>query len=74
MAEVSAKRQGQLIRGLLTILAKQPDGMPARDALAQLAIDMPPTPYEAADWPKWPGVRRSRAAPYAAPFDFSRAL
>jgi restriction system protein len=58
VADVSAKRQGELIRGLLGILAKYPDGLPARDALARLALAVPPTPYEAADWPKWPGVRR----------------
>jgi restriction system protein len=32
--------------------------MPAREALAALAVAVPPTPYEAADWPKWPGIRR----------------
>lgn len=58
MAESSNKRQGELIRGLLGILAKQPDGLPARVALARLAEAVPPTPYEEADWPKWPGVRR----------------
>ena len=58
VADVSAKRQGELIRGLFGILAKNPDGLPAREALARLANAVPPTPYEAADWPKSPGVRR----------------
>lgn len=58
MAEVTARRQGELIRGLLGILAAQPEGMPAREALKQLAAVVQPTPYEDEDWPKWPGVRR----------------
>jgi len=58
VAELSNKRQGELVRGLFGILATQPDGMPARDALARLAEVVPPNAYESADWPKWPGVRR----------------
>lgn len=58
MADVSNFRQGELVRGLFDILAKHPDGMPARDALADLALAIPPNAYESADWPKWPGVRR----------------
>lgn len=58
MAEASNKRQGELMRGLLGILAKQPDGLPAREALARLAVAVPPNAYESADWPKSPGVRR----------------
>jgi len=58
MAEASNKRQGELMRGLLGVLAGQPDGLPARVALARLAEVVPPNAYESADWPKWPGVRR----------------
>ena len=32
--------------------------MTVREALARLAQAVPPTPSEAADWPKWPGIRR----------------
>lgn len=46
MAEASNKRQGELVRGLLEILAKQPDGLPAREALARLAVAVPPNAYE----------------------------
>ena len=58
MAEVTARRGGEMQRGLFTILAKEPDGLPAKEALARLAVTVPPTPFEAADYPKHPGVRR----------------
>lgn len=58
MAEASARRQGELVRGLFAILKTSPEGMPAKEALARLAVAVPPTPWEAADWPRSPGIRR----------------
>ncbi len=36
----------------------QPDGMPAQDVLRRLEDLVPPTPFEASDYPNRPGVRR----------------
>jgi restriction system protein len=58
VAEFTQERYGQLSRGVLGLLSKVPDGLPARDALERLEDAVPPTPFEQADWPRWPGVRR----------------
>jgi restriction system protein len=58
MAEVTARRAGEMVRGLFTILAAEPDGLQAKEVLARLAKSVPPTPFEAADYPRRPGVRR----------------
>jgi restriction system protein len=58
MAEVTARRAGEMVRGLFAILAAEPDGLAAKEALARLAKAAPPTAFEAADYPKRPGVRR----------------
>jgi restriction system protein len=58
MAEVTARRAGEMMRGLFEVLAPEPDGLAAKGALARLAKVLPPTPFEAADYPKRPGVRR----------------
>lgn len=58
MAEVTIRRAGEMMRGLFEILAAEPEGLPAKMALAKLAKSVLPTPFEAADYPKRPGVRR----------------
>jgi restriction system protein len=58
MAEVTARRAGEMVHGLFVILDPEQDGIRAKDALARLAKAVPPTPWEAADYPKRPGVRR----------------
>jgi len=58
VAEFTQKRYGELSRGALTILSKEPEGLAARDLLERLAILVPPTTFEQEDWPRWPGVRR----------------
>ena len=58
MAEVTVKRAGEMVRGLFELLTSATDGLPAKDALARLAKAVPPTLFEAADYPKRPGVRR----------------
>lgn len=46
MPTVTRKRVGELLRVLLQILASHPEGVPAGEALKQLAAKMPPTPAE----------------------------
>ena len=58
MAEISAKRRGELIRGVFSILSEHPDGVAARDVLKELEKRVPPTPFEDSMYPKNPTVRR----------------
>lgn len=58
MAEITPRRQGELLRPLFEILMEHPDGIQARDALAELSNRVQMTPFEAADFPNRPGVRR----------------
>lgn len=58
MAGVTIRRAGELVRGLFVLLAPEPEGLPAKEVIARLAEAVPPTPFEAADYPKRPGVRR----------------
>jgi restriction system protein len=46
MAEVNARRNGELLRGLFHILMQHPEGMPAREALTKLRTQVQPTPWE----------------------------
>lgn len=50
MAEITRKRTGELLQELFTILLANPTGLPARDALHQLAAKVTLTPYEAGDF------------------------
>lgn len=50
MAQVTHRRKGELLRGLFAILARAPDGLPANQALAELAQAIPPTDYEAGNY------------------------
>lgn len=46
------------MRGVLSILLDHPDGLPAREVLKRLEALVPPNPFEQADYPNRPGVRR----------------
>ena len=50
MAEITRKRTGELLQELFKILLASPTGLPARDALHQLAAKVTLTPYEAGDF------------------------
>lgn len=58
MPEVTARRRGELVRGVFRVLAEFPDGLPAKDLLTRLRSVVPPTPFEDSDYPARPGVRR----------------
>lgn len=58
MAEITRKRSGELLRGLFKILLPHQDGLPVRDILPRLEEMVPPTKFEASDYPSRPGVRR----------------
>jgi restriction system protein len=46
------------MHGVFSVLAEQPEGLPANEVLSRLETVVPPTPYEDADYPHRPGVRR----------------
>jgi restriction system protein len=46
-ANISRQRQGKLTRALFEILMEYPDGIQAREAIAELEKRVPPTEYEA---------------------------
>lgn len=58
MAEITRRRQGELVRGVFKILIDHPDGMQAKDVLGQLETMVRPTPFEATCYPDRPNVRR----------------
>ena len=58
MAEITARRQGELLAGVFQVLQKHPDGFAAKDVLRQVSEIVPPTPFEATYYPNRPGVRR----------------
>jgi restriction system protein len=58
MAEITRHRQGELLAGVFEVLKKHPDGLAAKEVLRQVSEIVPPTPFEAADYPNRPGVRR----------------
>lgn len=63
MAEITRERVGELQRGIVRVLLDHPDGLPAKGVLAKLEEEVPPTPFEASDYPNrlvYAGSRRSR--------------
>lgn len=58
MAEITVRRRGELTRGVFGILLDQPDGISAKEVLARLREIVPPTPFEASEYPNLPGVER----------------
>ena len=58
MAEITRKRVGELMRGVIKILLDSPDGLPAKEVLHRLESVVPPTEFEKSDYPKHPGIRR----------------
>lgn len=58
MAETTRKRAGELERGVFKIVLEHPEGLPAKEVLAELEKIVPPTEFERSDYPNRPGVRR----------------
>jgi restriction system protein len=58
MPEITRKRVGELVRGVFAILEANPDGLAAKEVLAELAKRVPPTPFENSAYPDNPDVRR----------------
>jgi restriction system protein len=58
MAEITRRRQGELVRGIFEILLVEPEGLRARDVLERLEQVVPPTEFERSNYPNRPNVRR----------------
>lgn len=58
MAEITPRRQGELVRGVFLILKDAPEGLPAAEVLRRLATAVPPTPFESSHYESSPNVRR----------------
>jgi restriction system protein len=58
VAEITARRQGELVRGVFAVLKDAPDGVPAAQVLKAVEQSVPPTPFEASYYESAPNVRR----------------
>ncbi len=58
MAEVTAKRRGELVRAVFEALMDTTDGLPAGQVLKTVEQLVPPSEFERATYPRNPGVRR----------------
>jgi restriction system protein len=58
MAEITSRRQGEMIQTLFRILSGEPDGLQAKDAIARVEREMELTPFELSRFPKHPELVR----------------
>jgi restriction system protein len=58
MAEITTKRQGEIIQTLFRILEQEPEGLRAKDAIAKLEAEMVLSDFERAYFPNSPGTPR----------------
>jgi restriction system protein len=58
MPEITRRRQGELGRGVFTILKNHPEGLPAKEILKLLEKEVPPTKFESSTYPSRPDIRR----------------
>src|SRR5215471_4823836 len=58
MAEITRRRRGELLQGVLRALVEHPEGLPAAEVLRKVEHSVGPTDFEKSEYPKQPGVRR----------------
>ncbi len=58
MADMTRERMGQLARKAFEVLLEHPEGLPAREVIAQVEHRLPLTPFEQGFYPRHPSVRR----------------
>jgi restriction system protein len=58
MAEITARRQGEIVQTLFRILEVESDGLQAKDAIARVGNTLELTEFEKATFPKNPDVVR----------------
>jgi restriction system protein len=73
MAEVTVRRRGELVRGVIEILANEPEGLPAHEVLSRLEARVPPTAFENSPYESNPLVRRREKIVRFATIPFVKA-
>jgi restriction system protein len=58
MADITRARSGEIMRAVFGTLLSHPEGQAAKNVIAYVATSLGLTPFEAADYPNRPGVRR----------------
>jgi len=58
MADITRRRQGELLRGVFKALWDSPEGRPARETIRAVEDLVPATPFEDSMYPNAPTVRR----------------
>src|SRR2546421_11914997 len=58
MAEITARRQGEMIKALFEILGAEPEGLQAKDAIARVEGKLELTDFEKSTFPNNPGLVR----------------
>jgi restriction system protein len=58
VAEITTRRQGELLRGIFGVLKDAPEGLPAAQVLKAVEQTVPPTSFEASFYESNPSVRR----------------
>lgn len=58
MAEITTRRQGEIVQTLFGVLADAPDGLQAKEAIARVEAQMVLTPFEQSTFPKNPQLAR----------------
>jgi restriction system protein len=58
MAEITKRRQGELLRAVFQVLAEHPDGLPANEVFRKVEQSLGATEFERSEYPNRPGVRR----------------
>jgi restriction system protein len=58
MAEITVRRQGEMVRTLFRLLEAQPDGLQAKDAIERVGAELELTEFEKATFPRNPEIVR----------------
>jgi restriction system protein len=58
VADITRRRQGEILRVVFEVLRDAPDGLQAKDVIANAEDRLTLTPFEASTYPKQPDVRR----------------
>jgi restriction system protein len=58
MADMTRRRQGEILRAVFEVLRDATDGLQAKDVIEQIERRLRLTPFEASTYPNRPGVRR----------------
>ena len=58
MAQITRRRQGEILQAVFRVLRDRNDGLQAKDVIARVESQLELTPFEASTYPNQPDVRR----------------